>query len=514
VEKAISTVVETDAGQPAFPSLFARLKAVALPDSLPRFACVLGLYLVASWGGNSLTLTPAVADLLWPANGLLLAFLLPIARRYWTSYLVSTVAINLIVHVAFGFSIERALLYSVANTIEVIVAALLLGEKDGTRPDLTSFPTLARFIAFGVLLAPITSTGFMEMILALWAYPRHPQMLSNWLTGDIMGMALMTPLFLAMERKEFRRLLAPEKRLETIAILAGVATVSIAVFAQKGLPLDFLVIPALLIAVFRLRATGGAIAILLIAAPSVYMTERAHGAFSISGASSDHHGFLILQLFLCVNVVILYAVNAALTARDRLQAEITDAYHEADTKATRDYGTGLANRLSFDRQLAREWQFALREEEAISLLLVDVDHFKLYNDHYGHLAGDECLRRVANILSITARRSTDMVSRFGGEEFALILPAAPDGGAFTLAERIRQAVLDSQIAHLPYTAGMVTVSIGVATLVPTPKLTKGDLVKSADRALYEAKRLGRNRVSVWDSSQKDFPPHSDMHPGK
>jgi len=513
--KAISsTVVETGSAQPVFPSLIARLKLLATPDSFARFVCVLALYFAASWVGNALTRTPAVSDIVWPANGLLLAFLLPIARRYWPSYLAASILFNALVHLAFGFSIQRSVLYSVGNTVEVLVAALLFAEKDNSRPDFTKLRTLARFVVFAVLLAPVTSTGFLEIVLGLWAYPSHPQMISSWLTSDIVGIALITPLFLAMERKELRRLLSPGKWMETFSVLFGVAIVSIAVFIQPGLPLDFLVIPALLIAVFRLRATGGAMAILLIAAPAVYMTERARGVFSLAGALSDHHnGYLVLQLFLLVNVVILYAVNAALNARDRRHAEITDAFHQADIMAAKDYGTGLANRLTFDRQLIREWQNALREQGIVSLLIVDVDHFKLYNDHYGHLAGDECLRRIASILSGTARRSTDLVARFGGEEFALLLPGAPSAGAMTLAERIRQAVLDAQIPHLPYTPGIITVSIGVATLRPTPDMNKCDLVKNADRALYEAKRQGRNRLSLWDASQKDFlSPHQDLHP--
>ena len=497
--KAFTTGEEVYAGSPASASLTSRIKYLVLPDSLPRFGCVLFLYLLAAWGGNALTLTPAaVSDLLWPANGLLLAFLLPIARRYWASYLAASIAINTLVHVFFHFSANRALLFSIGNTIEILVAGLLLAPREGVRPDLTRLRTLAKFLAFAVFLAPVTSTGFLEIVFTLWASLSRPSILSNWLSSDAMGLALMTPLFLAIESKELKRLFEPEKCLETIAILALVAAVSIAVFTQPGLPLDFLVIPAVLLAVFRLRGTGGSLAIMLVAAPAVYLTERAHGAFSISGASSEHHGFFILQLFLCVNVVIMYAVNASLSATDRLQTEMTDAFHEADAMATTDYGTGLANRLSFDRQLAREWQAAIREQGIISLLFVDVDHFKLYNDHYGHLAGDACLRRIADILANAARRSTDMVARYGGEEFALILPNALSGGAFTLADRILRSVVDAQIPHLPYTPGIVTVSIGVATMRPKPGDEKSGLVRFADHALYDAKRGGRNRISLWD----------------
>lgn len=491
-------------------SLAARAAVFARPDSLQRFACVLFLYGLASAVGNALNRTPGIADILWPANGLLLAFLLPIARRYWPSYLAASIAVNVLVHIGFGFSLQRALLYSAANTIEVLVAGFLLGRPEGLRPDLTRLGTLARFVGYAVLLAPITSTGFNEAVLALWTYPRHPKILTDWLAGDMMGMALMAPLFLAINREELSRLFSAAKRLETIAILAGVALVSAVVFTQNGLPLDFLVLPALLVAIFRLRGTGGALAILLIAAPAVYMTERNHGVFAAPVVVPGRHDFLILQLFLCVSVVIVYAVNAALSVRDRLHVEMREAFQQANTLANRDYITGLANRLSFDHQLTREWLNSIQQQGTISLLLVDVDQFKLYNDHYGHMAGDQCLRSIANALANAARRSTDIVARYGGEEFALILPNAPASGALVLAERIRQAVVDAQIPHLPYTSGFVTVSVGVATLYPQPGQEKCALVLCADRALYSAKQAGRNRIEAWDA---DAPNPIEDQPG-
>ena len=497
--KALSPTVNAGSGKPSESSLLTRALGMVRPDSLPRFAIVMLLYLGASWGGNALTRSPAVADLIWPANGLLLAFLLPIARRYWTSYLLGSIAVNIAVHLAFGFSTGRTYLYTIANTVEVLIAAALLARRDGQKPDLTNLSTLGRFILFGVLLAPLASTGFMEMVLAIWIYPRHPQVLANWFTGDVMGIALMTPLFLAIDKDELIALFSRKKWMETIGIFAAITLVSIAVFTQTELPLDFLIIPVLLVAVFRLRLTGAAIGILLMAAPAVYMTERARGAFMLSGAALEHHGFLILQLFLLVNVVIVYAVSSALGTRDRIHKEITAAFHEADAMATQDYATGLANRFTFDRQLAIEWQNAALQKASLALLMVDIDHFKLYNDHYGHLAGDDCLRRIAEILANSSIRASDLVARYGGEEFAVILPRLSTQAAVALAERVRQLVADAQLPHMPYTAGIVTVSIGVAAMQPDTAINETVLIQCADRALYAAKRAGRNRVEAWQS---------------
>ncbi len=204
--KAFSPAINAEPARPSDSSLLWRALEVVRPDSVSRFAIILLLYIGASWGGNALTRTPAVADLIWPANGLLLAFLLRTARRYWSVYLTSSILVNIVVHMAFGFSPGRAILYTMANTVEVIIAASLLSTKDNRKPDLTNLRTLARFLLFGVLLAPLASTGFMEMVLAVWTYPRHPELLANWFTGDVMGMALMAPLFMAIDKTELEAL--------------------------------------------------------------------------------------------------------------------------------------------------------------------------------------------------------------------------------------------------------------------------------------------------------------------
>jgi diguanylate cyclase (GGDEF)-like protein len=162
--------------------------------------------------------------------------------------------------------------------------------------------------------------------------------------------------------------------------------------------------------------------------------------------------------------------------------------------ATRDGLTGLANRRCFDDTLQAEWQRALRQQQALSLLMVDVDNFKLYNDTYGHMGGDECLKRVAGAVA-SEMRANDLVARYGGEEFAVILPNQSLKGASIVAERIRRRV---EQLHLPKHADSrpVTVSIGAATALPSPEAELSQLVSTADAALYRAKHMGRNRISL------------------
>ncbi len=158
--------------------------------------------------------------------------------------------------------------------------------------------------------------------------------------------------------------------------------------------------------------------------------------------------------------------------------------------------TGISNRRAFDQALEREWLRAQRHESPLSLLMIDVDLFKQFNDGYGHIAGDDCLKAVARTVADQAGRSADLVARYGGEEFACILPDTCRGGAIRVAEKIRQAVLALRIPHAFSTvSNQVTVSIGGAMTRPGSRVDPAELVRRADAQLYESKNAGRNRIS-------------------
>ncbi len=166
--------------------------------------------------------------------------------------------------------------------------------------------------------------------------------------------------------------------------------------------------------------------------------------------------------------------------------------------------TGLANRREFDETLLREWNRARRSGTPVALALIDIDHFKLLNDGLGHPTGDARLRTVAEALAITATRAGDLVARYGGEEFAVILPGIDGNEAATLAECMRQAIADLQLAS-PAPNGIVTVSIGVAALHPMRAGEPMELLAIADSALYGAKRSGRNAVMQWETTAPPAP---------
>ncbi len=183
-------------------------------------------------------------------------------------------------------------------------------------------------------------------------------------------------------------------------------------------------------------------------------------------------------------------------ARVRTQLILRERTRQLMRLASIDGLTGLANRRSFDETLDQEWRRARRNHTPLSLALIDIDYFKRYNDHYGHQAGDDCLKTVATTLAHAAERPGEIVARYGGEEFAVVLPVCDAKTAAALAEKMRSRIEELMLPHAGSTIGHVTISCGVATLA-----VDGDdlpdeaaLISAADQALYAAKEAGRNRV--------------------
>jgi diguanylate cyclase (GGDEF)-like protein/PAS domain S-box-containing protein len=176
------------------------------------------------------------------------------------------------------------------------------------------------------------------------------------------------------------------------------------------------------------------------------------------------------------------------------QDKLEDAYKAVEALAATDSLTGLANRRQFDQMLTNEWRRGLREQRPLSLLMIDADYFKSYNDEYGHPRGDNCLKQIAKAALGVAARPGDLVARFGGEEFAVIMPNTEIAGALQLGQEICQTMRNRQVPHRANPSGFVTVSVGCATMVPALGLHMVNLIELADEALYEAKRRGRDQA--------------------
>lgn len=189
--------------------------------------------------------------------------------------------------------------------------------------------------------------------------------------------------------------------------------------------------------------------------------------------------------------------NAAYAALRESQQLLQEKNAELERLTNTDGLTGIANRRYFDDYLATEWRRAQRDQNPLSLLLMDVDHFKRYNDKYGHVAGDSVLQEVAAALNSVSRRPADLAARYGGEEFALILPNTTVEGALILGEKMLQVVLNLHIPHAASTTHQwITISIGAVSLIPAAADTPIDLIERADACLYRAKENGRNQVAA------------------
>ncbi len=188
----------------------------------------------------------------------------------------------------------------------------------------------------------------------------------------------------------------------------------------------------------------------------------------------------------CVMVVVIGLGGRAITATNMLAAQ-----------AMQDSLTGLANRRCFDDRIGREMQRAARSGQPVSVIMIDIDHFKDYNDCYGHPAGDECLRTVSSAIERCLPRAGELAARYGGEEIAVLLPGSDGRNAAGLADRMQQAVRGLAVRQAPYIGGVVTFSAGVATRVPGPEAGEAQaLIEMADTALYAAKAAGRNWVEL------------------
>jgi diguanylate cyclase (GGDEF)-like protein/PAS domain S-box-containing protein len=194
-----------------------------------------------------------------------------------------------------------------------------------------------------------------------------------------------------------------------------------------------------------------------------------------------------------------------ISERKHSEQKLEAAYHAAEALADQDALTGLANRRRLDDFLTNEWRRGLRDGAPLSFLLLDVDRFKAYNDSYGHLQGDICLKQIAQVTRKVLFRTSDLAARYGGEEFAFVLPFTPEEGARRIAEEMCAVLRHMRLPHAASSEGIVTVSVGHATLVPSVSGSAESLVELADQAMYQAKREGRNRIC---SAPSDSSPHS------
>ncbi len=222
--------------------------------------------------------------------------------------------------------------------------------------------------------------------------------------------------------------------------------------------------------------------------PIIYLTADETQENFVEGIQAGGDAYLTKPL----NGPVLLAMIQAMGRIVHTQSALERANAKLEKLANVDKLTELSNRRGFILGYGREWARACREKAPLSLILIDIDYFKQYNDLHGHLEGDRCLKSVSRLLKDALLRPTDLLARYGGEEFVVVLPSTDVTGAAQVAERLRLAVESAGITHKHHPHGVVTISLGVAER--DPKFNNEDLIKLADHRLYQAKSLGRNRV--------------------
>lgn len=235
--------------------------------------------------------------------------------------------------------------------------------------------------------------------------------------------------------------------------------------------------------------------------PIIFLSGRDSPEDIAAGIEAGGDDYLVKPINEVILAAKMRAMERIATMREQLieiSSELEEANAELQKLADVDGLTGIANRRSLDAYLEHETARCIRENQPISVIMIDLDHFKAYNDLYGHLAGDNCLKKIAEILKHKVRRPSDIAGRFGGEEFCIILPNTDKEGAKHVAEFVRLTVEALAIPHVGNgEKGVVSLSLGVVTHHPGPSFAISTLLNDADKALYHAKRCGRNRVEVF-----------------
>lgn len=582
------------------------------------------LIALATWAGLASVSHPqCIAPFWWP-NALLAAVLLLNRRPRWAGYLSAGFAGIFVVHLLFHDSLPHSLISCTADTAEAALTAWMvyriLGDSRELQNSITMFHLIALLVA-GVCLPAAVSGLSIAVALHLLSGVPVVLFLERWFPPNALGIAVVTPLVLALFRGGAADLFRRERLRRTLAFLLLLAAVSCAVFSRESLPLAFLIFPPLLMAVVELGFAGGAIGVCIMAAVAMVFTSRSHGPLTLIHEAAWQHRIVTLQLLFATAILSVAVLAMVLAERRRLerlaleseqryrmlaehsrdiiilglldgtrkyvspasrevlgwspeemlgntfvdlahpddlaaiheqmrllaegedtngvtyrmrtkdggykwlesnlrpypdpltgeiigfvnvardiQKRKTDeetlqkAYHTLEALATVDGLTGIANRRRFGDVLNQEWRRAGRAGLPISLVLLDVDYFKSYNDLYGHVRGDSCLKQIAEAAQDVIGRPADVVARFGGEEFAIVLPNTESCGAADIAEQLRQAVEHRALKHEKNPPGVVTISAGYATLIPAHGSKATVLIEAADSALYKAKRNGRNRV--------------------
>ena len=447
-----------------------------------------------AWVSTQLSIAVGTVSCIWIANGIIAAFVLTAPPKWKSAFFVAGQMANLVVDLAHGNTIRAACWFAMCNSLEVLVPVLVL-RHIGERAEVTTRQKLWKIALFGVVLGPLSCALLAAPAVRMIEGRPLLDAARIWFLADSLGCAAtLPPMLLLLTRNTTSS--SPWRVLATdLAWASLLATVGLAVFWQTRYPLIFLLFPPLAVTVLRFRLEGAIYGTSRVVVIAAACTAEAHGPFVLFHAASPAERVMLFQLFGLVIFGSGIPLGLSVEERHRLAEHLKEANGKLADLALVDPLTGLRNRRTLDDTIESEWMAAAAKGTDISLIYVDIDFFKRFNDTYGHQPGDDCLRAVARTLVGSGRGSSDCVWRYGGEEFLVLLPNASFAEAQAVAERIVAAIRDLAIPHAGSPFGVVTASFGIATVRPVDGDNPNRLIRLADEALYEAKRSGRHRIA-------------------
>ncbi|MFL6602802.1 MAG: diguanylate cyclase [Steroidobacteraceae bacterium] len=483
-----------------------------LERPVPRSTRLSGLYVALAVAGfyfvaDNLLNKVALGDgwqIFWPLNGVTIALLIMRPRTDWPALLGAVALGTGAGEFVDNNPLDSTIVQRCLSVLEVALSASVLPRFKDLESWLRSprlYPRFAAAVIVGPAVSGLLAAAYFHSVDA----KPFAAAFNCWAIADAMGVAAVLPLVLALRSTQTGTLRSSNRWLVTVGTLAVAVGVMTLIFSTSQYPLIFVLYPLLMLVDWLLGLFGSSIALCCACIMAVFLTEHGYGPFANTaalGVSRD----LAVQLYLGFHLMGFLPISILFLEQRRMHKELREALARTAVLASIDGLTNLANRRTLDAHLEEQWRLATHTQTSLALLMVDADHFKEFNDRFGHQAGDECLRAIAMTLRTLVTRPDDVVARFGGEEFAILLPGTPLEGAQHVGEAIRAAIADSPIVH-PKSAQLindastsearhVTVSVGCAALVPPADMQFHDLVELADQALYLAKRGGRNRVCV------------------
>jgi len=591
--------------------------------------CFLSTGIAAAFVG----IAPEANRVLWVANGFWLAYLLLAPRCRWPAYLAAGGAAQTAVGLFVWTHWQAAFLIAGLNLAEVLLSAQLLRPRSAILPRFSDYRYVLRFIAYAVLVAPLTVGVLCALISHAYRHTPFSLLLVQWTLSHGVGSGVAASACAVIFRSKLNLGAAQLRCWPHLILLTVFGAIA---FSQNAQSLQLVIYPLLILVLLRMGLGWAMLAALYVYAVSSWHLMHGVGPF-VESNPLPFLGFGIqLQLFIASAMLLLFSVSGVLESRlaaekrlreiaalhrlvtensrdiilladfdgipryispavetvtgwkpaetmhsgfsqvihaDDLpkiaelmrslregsesatieyrirktdgqyvwvegglrvindaktglrtgvlqivrdvsrrkgaEEELAKAYRSLEELAITDELTGLANRRRFDQVLLTEWRRAMRERTPLSLLVIDADLFKSYNDSYGHLRGDSCLKQIAEAAQDVVSRPGDLVARYGGEEFAVVLPNTANHGALQIAQDICAVMRNRQLPHQANPIGIVTVSVGCATLVPQFGKHVDALINCADQALYQAKGAGRNRVCNYTpepAASADVPP--------